>query len=55
MLLSVFTIAFALLSIAVTVLTHLCVVCHHFCCPIMLFQGHVAFWNFTVAVPQSLC
>ena len=55
MLLSVFTIVLALLSIAVAVLTHLCVIRHHFCCPITLFQGHVAFWNFTLAVPQSLC
>ena len=22
----------------------LCVVCHQFCCPMSLFQGHVAFW-----------
>ena len=46
MLLSVFTIVFALLSIAVAVLTHLRVVCHHFCCPITLFQGHIAFLEF---------
>ena len=25
---------FAFSSVAVTVSTHLCVVCHHFCCPI---------------------
>ena len=51
--LSVFTIVLALLSITVAVSTHLCDFCHHFCCPIMLFQGHVAFWNFTLAVPLS--
>ena len=52
--LSVFTIVFALLSIAVALSTHLCVVCHQICCLITLFQGHVAFWIFTLAVPQSL-
>ena len=33
-------------SVAVTVLTHLCFVCSHFCCPGSLFQGHVACRNF---------
>ena len=28
-----FTIVFAFFSVTVAVLTHLCVVCHHFCCP----------------------
>lgn len=26
--------------------THICVICHHFCCPITLFQGHIAFLEF---------
>ena len=42
-----FTIVFVLFSVAVTVLTHLCVICRHFCCPMLLFQGHVVCWNFT--------
>ena len=42
-----FTIVFVLFSVAVTVLTHLCVICRHFCCPVLLFQGHVVCWNFT--------
>ena len=37
-----FTIVFVLFSVAVTVLTHLCVISHHFCCPMLLFQGHVS-------------
>ena len=40
-----FTIVFVLF--AVTVLTHLCVIFRHFCCPMLLFQGHVVCWNFT--------
>ena len=43
--LSVFIIVFGLFSVAVAVLTHLCVICHHFCCHMSLFQGHVACWN----------
>ena len=31
----------ALFSVTVTVSTHLCVACHHFCCPMSPFQGHV--------------
>ena len=42
-----FTIVFVLFSIAVTVLNHLCVICRHFCCLLLLFQGHVVCWNFT--------
>ena len=30
------------LSIFVLVSRHVCVVCRHFCCPVSLFQGHVA-------------
>ena len=41
MLLLVFTIVFALFSVAVAVLTHLCAVCCHFCFPVSLFQGDV--------------
>ena len=33
-------------AVAVTVSTHLCVVCSHCCCPTSLFQGHVACQNF---------
>ena len=40
-----FTIVFALFSVAVTVSTHLCVGCRNFCCPMSLFQGHVACQN----------
>ena len=29
------------------ILWYLCVVCQHFCCPMSLFQGHVAGWNFS--------
>ena len=49
-----FTIVFALFSVAVavTVSTHLCVVCRHFCCPMSLFQGHVACPNFTLTGPH---
>ena len=44
--LSVFHYVFALFSVAVTVSTHLCVICHHFCSPTSLFQGHVICWTF---------
>ena len=37
--------------VAVTVSTHLCVVCRHFYCPMSLFQGHIACWNFTLTGP----
>ena len=49
-----FTIVFALFSVTVTVAvsTHLCVVCHHFCCSMSLFQGHVACPNFTLTGPH---
>ena len=33
-------IVFALFFVAVAVLTHLCVVCRHFSCPLSLFHGH---------------
>ena len=29
------------------------VVCHHFCCPMSLFQGHVACQNFTLTCRAS--
>ena len=37
-----FTIVFVLFSFTVAVSTHLCVICHHFYCPMLLFQGHVS-------------
>ena len=37
--------------VAVTVSTHLCVGCRHICCPMSLFQGHIACWNFTLTGP----
>ena len=37
-----FTIAFVLVFIAVTVSTHLWVIFHHFICLVLPFQGHVA-------------
>ena len=40
-----FTILISLFSVAVTVSTHFSVVCCHFCCPMWLFQGHVACQN----------
>ena len=48
-----FTTVFAIFSVAVTVtvLTYLCVISHHFCCPVSLFQGHVACWNYTLTCP----
>ena len=49
-----FSIVFALLSVAVAVSTHLCVICHHFCCPMSLFQGHVACQNFTPTGASSI-
>ena len=37
----------AFLCIAVAISTYLCIICRHFCCPMSLFQGHVAGWNFS--------
>ena len=34
-----FTIVFVLFFVPVTVSTHLCVICHHFFCLMLLFQG----------------
>ena len=49
-----FSIVLALLSVAITVSTHLCVICCHFYCPVLLLlQGHVACQNFTLTRPQS--
>ena len=39
------TIVFVLISVNVMVSTHLCVVFHHFRCPMSLFQDHIACWN----------
>ena len=46
-----FSIVFGLFSVTVAVSTYLCVVCRHFCCPMLLFQGHVTWWNFTLTGP----
>ena len=43
--LSVFSYCICIFSVTVAVSTHLCVVCHHFCCPMSLFRGHVASEN----------
>ena len=43
-----FPIVFSLFSVAVTVSTHLCVICCHFCFRMTLFQGHVACQNIIV-------
>ena len=42
-----FTIVFTLFYVTVAVSTHLGVTCHHICCPMSLFQGHVTCRNFT--------
>lgn len=47
-----YTIVLRLFSAPVTVSTYLSVVCHHFCCSMLLFQGHVAYWNFTLTGPH---
>ena len=39
-------------SVAVTVSTHLCIICRHFCCPMLLFQGHVSCRNLTLTGPH---
>ena len=39
------------LSYVVAVSTYLCVVCHHFCCPMSLFQSHVSCRNFALTGP----
>ena len=36
-----FTVVFVLFSFTVAVSTHLCVICHHFYCLMLLFQGYV--------------
>lgn len=46
-----FTIVFEPLSVVVAVSTYLCVVCHHFCCPMSLFQSHVGHRNFALTGP----
>ena len=48
-----FPIVFALLSVTVTVSTHLCVICCHFCFRMTLFQGHVACQNCTLTGPSD--
>ena len=45
-------VVFAIVLIAVTVSSHLHVICHCFICFKSLFQGHVACWNFTLKGPQ---
>ena len=39
------------LSYVVAVSTYLCVVYHHFCCPMSLFQSHVSCRNFALTGP----
>ena len=39
------TAVFVLFSVNCGVYAHLCVIFHHFRCPMSLFQGHVACWN----------
>ena len=41
------------LSIFVLVSSHVCVVCRHFCCPVSLFQGHVACQKLTQTGPLT--
>ena len=41
-----------LFSLAVTISTHLCEVCRHFCCPLLLFQSQVACQNFALTRPR---
>ena len=41
-----FIIVFGLFSVAVTVSTHLCVICHHFCCPNVAVSRPCSFWEF---------
>ena len=48
---SVFTNVFEAFFVAVTVSTHLCVICHHFSCLMLLFQGHNACRNYTLTGP----
>ena len=49
MLLLVFYYCICAFPVAVAVSSHLCVVCSRHCCSLMLlFQGHVACWNFTL-------
>ena len=47
----VFYYLIVLFSVAVAVSAHLCVVCCHFCCPMSLFQAHVACLNLTLTRP----
>ena len=47
-----FTILFVLFFVAVTVATHLCVVCHHFNCFTLLLRAHVGFQNITLTGPH---
>ena len=47
-----FTIVFGLLSVVRCRSFNLsCVVCHHFCCPMSLFQSHVSCRNFALTGP----
>ena len=49
MLLLVFYYCICTFPVAVAVSSHLCVVCSRHCCSLMLlFQGRVAYWNFTL-------
>ena len=48
------TIVFVLFSVTLTVSTHLCVICCHFCCPMLPLQGHVTSRSFTLTGPHTL-
>ena len=57
-----FTIAFVLVFMAVTVSTHLYVICHHFICLVLPFQGRIAHqispqWGLQSAIKlvETLC
>jgi len=40
------------LSVPVAVSTPPCLIGRHFCCTMLLFQGHVACQNFTLTAPD---
>lgn len=42
----------ALFSVAVAVSAHLCIICHHFCYPMSLFQAHVTCRNLSLTWPH---
>ena len=42
----------ALFSVAVVDSAHLCIICRHFCCPMLLFQAHVTCRNLSLTWPH---